>query len=40
MSKHESYREILSENAAGHHVYGSSLVVLGLLALALIAASF
>jgi hypothetical protein len=39
MPNHESYRDILSENGAGHHVLGSSLVVVLILAAALLAVS-
>ena len=39
MPHHESYRDILSENGTGHHVLGSSLVVVLILAAALFAIS-
>jgi hypothetical protein len=39
MPNHESYRDILSENGSGHHVFGSSLVVVLVLAAALLAVS-
>ena len=39
MPNYESYREVLSENGKGHHVLGSSLVVVLILAVALLAVS-
>jgi hypothetical protein len=40
MPNYESYRDRLSENGKGHHVLGSSLVVVVILAIALLAVSF
>jgi hypothetical protein len=39
MPNHESYGDILSENGKGHHVLGSSLVVVLILAVTLVAVS-
>lgn len=39
MPNYESYEEHLSENGTGHHVFGSSLVVVLILVVALLAVS-
>jgi hypothetical protein len=39
MPNYESYGDHLSENGKGHHVFGSSLVVVLILAAALLAVS-
>jgi hypothetical protein len=39
MPNYESYEDLLSENGTGHHVLGSSLVVVLILAIALLAVS-
>jgi len=39
MPNYESYEDLLSENGTGHHVFGSSLLVVLILAIALLAVS-